>query len=65
MKSKLHTEPLDFFTVVLLLSAAIVYYKLFRRNWQGRRGRGIALYVKKWIDCEELSLKNSHKQAER
>jgi len=26
--------------------------------------RGVALSVMKWIDCEELSLKNSHEQAE-
>ncbi|GAB0203436.1 hypothetical protein GRJ2_002809200 [Grus japonensis] len=45
-------------------SAAINGYRLFRRDRRGRRGRGVALYVKKWIDCEELSLKNSHKQVE-
>lgn len=31
---------------------------------QGREGRGCSLYVKKWIDCTELSLKNSNKQVE-
>ena len=45
-------------------SAAIDGYKLFRRDRRGRRGREVALYVKKWIDCEELSLKNSHEQVE-
>jgi len=35
-------------------------YKLFRRVWQG-----VALYVKKWIECEELPLRNSQKQVER
>ena len=44
-------------------SAAINGYRLFRRD-RGRRGGGVALYLKKWIDCEELSLKNSHKQVE-
>jgi len=39
-------------------------YRLFRRDRQGKRGQGIALYVKKWIQCEELYLKNSHKQVE-
>lgn len=39
-------------------------YKLFRRNRQGRRGGGAALYVKKWMDCRELSLKKSHDQVE-
>ncbi|GAB0207707.1 hypothetical protein GRJ2_003236400 [Grus japonensis] len=45
-------------------SVAIDSYKLFRSDRRGRMGGGIALYVKKWIDCEELSLKNSHKQVE-
>ncbi|KAK4807081.1 hypothetical protein QYF61_018422 [Mycteria americana] len=45
-------------------SAAINGYRLFRRDRQGRRGGGVALYIKKWIDCEELSLKNSHEQVE-
>ncbi|PKU48939.1 glycerol kinase [Limosa lapponica baueri] len=38
---------------------AIDGYKLFRRDRQGRRGRGVALYVKEWIECEEMSLKLS------
>lgn len=25
---------------------------------------GVSLYVKKWIDCEELFLRNSHEQVE-
>jgi len=25
---------------------------------------GVALYIKKWIDCEELSLRNSYEQVE-
>ena len=37
-------------------------YRLFRRDRQGRRGGGIAPYVRKWIDCEELCLRNSHHQ---
>jgi len=36
-------------------------YKLFRRDKQGRRGVGVAL----WKDCREQSLRNSHKQVER
>ena len=28
-------------------------YRLFRRDRQGRRGGGVALYVRKLIDCEE------------
>jgi len=43
-------------------SATIDGYSLFRRDSQGRRSRGIAFCIKKWIDCEELSLKNSHEQ---
>ncbi|KAK4810861.1 hypothetical protein QYF61_008833 [Mycteria americana] len=45
-------------------SVAINGYRLFRRDRRGRRGGGVALYIKEWIDCEELSLKNSHKQVE-
>ena len=39
-------------------------YRLFRRDRQGRRGGGVPLYVRKWIDCEELCLRNSHNQVE-
>lgn len=39
-------------------------YKLFRRDRQGKRGGGVTLYIKRWIECEELPLKNSHKQVE-
>jgi len=35
-------------------SVAIDGYRLFRRHKQGRRGRGIVLCIKKWIECEEL-----------
>ena len=38
-------------------------YKFYRRNRQGRKGGGVALYVK-WIDREELMLRNSHEQVE-
>lgn len=44
-------------------SAAVSGYKLFRRDRQGRRGRGIVFYVtkikrtKKKKDCRELSEK--------
>ena len=34
--------------------------RLFRRDRQGRRGGGVALYVRRWIDCEQLCLRNSH-----
>ncbi|PKU44302.1 rna-directed dna polymerase from mobile element jockey-like [Limosa lapponica baueri] len=40
-------------------SVAVDGYKLFRRDRQGRRGGGVALYVKKWIECKEMSLKLS------
>ena len=44
---------------------AIDGYGLFRRLFRwGRRGGDVALYVKKWIECEELSLRNSHEQVE-
>ena len=31
----------------------------FRRDRQGRKGEGVALYLKEWIGCEELPLRNS------
>lgn len=37
-------------------------YKLFRKNIQGRKGGGIALYIREGIYCEELSLRNRHRQ---
>ncbi|PKU37428.1 nedd4-binding protein 2-like 2 [Limosa lapponica baueri] len=36
----------------------------FRRDRRGSRGGGIALYIRKWIEFEDLSLKNSHEQVE-
>ena len=39
-------------------------YRLFRRDRQGRRGGGVALYVRKWIDCKEVCLRNSHDQVQ-
>ncbi|PKU42649.1 nipped-b-like protein [Limosa lapponica baueri] len=45
-------------------SVVINGYKLFRRDRRGRRVGGVALYVKKWLECEELLLKNSHEQVE-
>lgn len=44
-------------------SVTINGYELFRRQ-KGGRGGGVALYVKRCIECEELPLKNSHEQAE-
>jgi len=45
-------------------SVAIDGYGLFRRERWGKRGGGVALYIKKSIQYEELSLKNSHEQVE-
>ena len=39
-------------------------YKLFRRDRQGRRSRGVALYIREWKDCKGMPLRNSHGQAE-
>ncbi len=39
-------------------------YRLFRRDRQSRRGQGVSLYVRKWIDSEELCLRNSCHQVE-
>ena len=38
-------------------------YELFRRDRRGGRGGGVALYIKRCTECQELSLKNSHEQA--
>jgi len=46
-------------------SVAIEGYRLFRRDRWGKRGEGLAPYIKKPIQCEELSLKNSHEYVER
>ncbi|PKU33531.1 mitochondrial fission process protein 1 [Limosa lapponica baueri] len=35
-------------------NAAMAGYKLFRRDRQGRRGSGVALYVGECFDCLEL-----------
>jgi len=45
-------------------SVATNGYRLFRRDMQGKRGGGVALYIKKWIEHEELSLKNRREQVE-
>eukprot|EP00075_Anas_platyrhynchos_P019479 XP_027308732.1 uncharacterized protein LOC101793245 [Anas platyrhynchos] len=45
-------------------SVAIDGYKLFRRDRRGRRGGEVALCFRKWIDCEELCLRNSCDQVE-
>ena len=37
-------------------------HRLFRRDRQGRRSGGVALSVRKWIDCKELCLRNSYDQ---
>ena len=43
-------------------SVAINGYRQFRRDRWEKRDGSVALYIKKSIQCEELSLKNSHKQ---
>ncbi|OPJ82162.1 ras-related protein Rab-33A [Patagioenas fasciata monilis] len=35
---------------------------VFGRDGRGRKGGGVALYIRRRSECEELSLKNSHKQ---
>lgn len=39
-------------------------HMLFGRDRHSKRAEGLALYVKKWTDCEELLLRNSHDQVE-
>lgn len=41
---------------------AINGYRLFRRNWEGRRHGKSAFYSKRWIKCEGLSLQKIHGQ---
>lgn len=36
-------------------SAAVDGYRLLRRNRQGKRGRGVALYVRECISCLEIN----------
>jgi len=36
----------------------------FSEGIDSRSSGGVALYVRKWIDCEELCLRNSHDQVE-
>lgn len=38
-------------------------YRLFRRDGR-KRGGGVSPYIKRWIECKELSLKNGHEQVE-
>lgn len=47
-----------------LLSAAINGYRLFIRDRRGRRAGGLALNIRRWVECEEPSQKNCHEQAE-
>ena len=46
----------------LVWSLAIDSSKLFRRDRQGRRGGGIACYIKKRVEYKELSLKRRYEQ---
>ena len=39
-------------------SAVMDSYKLFRRDRQGRKGGGVALYIKECFDVEELGVGN-------
>lgn len=39
-------------------------YRLFRKDRKGRRRGGVALYVRKRIDCKELCLTTSHDEVE-
>jgi len=41
---------------------AINGYRLFKKDRWGKKCGGVALYLKKSIQCEELSLKNGHEQ---
>lgn len=45
-------------------SATMDDYGLFRMDRAGKRGTQVALCIKRWNECEELSLKNSHEEVE-
>jgi len=45
-------------------NVALDGYRLLRRDRRGRRDGGVALYIKKTLQSEELSLKNNHEQVE-
>lgn len=34
-------------------------YKIFKRDRKGRKGSDVALYVERWIECKELSLRTA------
>lgn len=44
-------------------NAAFDSYRMFRKDRRGRKGEWVALYIQKWIECEELPLKNSRLKA--
>ena len=44
----------SYLTSLLMVNTLIEGYRLFRRDRQGRKGGRVALYVREWIDCEEL-----------
>jgi len=50
--------------VSFCLKNTLLVNRLFRRDRRGRRGGGVALYIKKALQSEELSLKNNHEQVE-
>lgn len=43
-------------------NTAVEGYKLLRWNSQGKRGRDVFLYIKRWIECKELPLRNKYDQ---
>uniref|UniRef100_K7F1Q8 Reverse transcriptase domain-containing protein n=1 Tax=Pelodiscus sinensis TaxID=13735 RepID=K7F1Q8_PELSI len=45
-------------------SAVMEGYRLFRKNRQGRKGGGVALYVREHYDCSELQYKEGEKLVE-
>lgn len=40
-------------------SMMIKSYKIFKRDRKGRKGSDVALYVERWIECKELSLRTA------
>ena len=34
-------------------------YRLFRRDWQGRRGGGVSLYAKEMFDCTAFTVSDN------
>lgn len=75
LETTVHVVNYDLIAIIIMLwdeshgwSTAMDGYKLFWRGRQGKKGKGVALYVKKWIGYEEVSFflkKKKQKEKEK